>query len=141
MIQIAGGIVCNPALGIVVVNQNNDSWSFPKGHLEIGETPLDAAIREIEEEASIPKEKLRLIRPLLTYERSQIKLALEQPTEMRHITLYLFQTDCIDLSPRDVENPEARWVHIDEVSSLLTHPKDKEFYSTIKEALLHEFGD
>ena len=29
-------------------------WSFPKGHIEKGETPLDAAIREFGEETSVP---------------------------------------------------------------------------------------
>lgn len=33
-------------------------WDFPKGRVEKGETPLEAAIRETTEEASIPAENL-----------------------------------------------------------------------------------
>jgi ADP-ribose pyrophosphatase YjhB (NUDIX family) len=135
MVQIAGGVVWNPKLGIVVVNQNNDSWSLPKGHLEEGETHLEAAIREINEESGIPMEELRLICPLGTYERSQIKRDPDQLTEMRTISLFLFKTDYIKLSPKDPENPEARWVAIDMVTSILTHPKDKVFFSSVIEKI------
>jgi hypothetical protein len=40
------------------------------------------------------------------------------------------------LSPEDPENPEAKWVDPQEVSALLTHPKDKEFYENIKPRVL-----
>jgi ADP-ribose pyrophosphatase YjhB (NUDIX family) len=132
MVQIAGGVVWNPALGVVVVNQNNDSWSLPKGHVEAGETHLEAAIREIEEETGITKENLQFISSLGTYERSQIKRDEDQPTEMRTITMFLFTTNKETLRPIDHENPEAQWVPINDVYSLLTHPKDKEFYDSIK---------
>ena len=58
MISIAGGIVINPLRGVVLVNQNNNSWSLPKGHVETGETTLEAAIREIKEETGIPSDAL-----------------------------------------------------------------------------------
>jgi hypothetical protein len=51
---------------------------------------------------------------------------------MRTITLFLFTTDEETLCPIDRENPEAQWVPINDVSSLLTHPKDKEFYDSIE---------
>ena len=58
MVKIAGGIVWNPKLGVVVVNQNHNSWSLPKGHVERGEELLPAAMREIREETGIPERKL-----------------------------------------------------------------------------------
>ena len=48
----AGGIIINELQEFVVVNQNHDSWSLPKGHVEKNETILDAAKREIYEELS-----------------------------------------------------------------------------------------
>ena len=36
------------------------------------------------------------------------------------------------LKPIDPDNPEARWVDKEKVASLLTHPKDREFFLKIK---------
>ena len=33
--------------------KNKELWNFPKGHIEEGETPFKAAIREFEEETSV----------------------------------------------------------------------------------------
>lgn len=128
MIHIAGGIIYNPNLGVVIVNQNNNSWSLPKGHVERGEEPKDAAIREIWEETGIPMEKLNFLAPLGFYERMRIKLNSDDADELRTITMYLFRTDHEKLNPHDARNPEARWVNIKDVTALLTHPKDKEFF-------------
>lgn len=132
MIQIAGGVVWNPKMGVVVVNQNHNSWSLPKGHVETGETHLDAAIREIEEETGISKEALRFIAPMGSYERTKTKRDPHDPDELRTITLFFFQTDETTLSPHDPENPEARFVDIQAVSDILTHPEDKIFFDSIK---------
>lgn len=131
MIQVAGGVVWNPALGIVVVSQPNNTWSLPKGHVEEGESHLGGAIREIKEETGIPMEKLELISKIGTYERARIKRKPEDKDEMRSITLYLFKTTAKVLKPEDPDNPEAKWVSINEVTELLTHPKDKEFFETL----------
>lgn len=56
----AGGLVVAPFDGIayvaVIARKNRSGeieWCLPKGHLERGETPIDAAIREVSEETGI----------------------------------------------------------------------------------------
>ena len=44
-VDCAGGIIINSNKEAVIVNQNHDSWSLPKGHVDEGETILEAAIR------------------------------------------------------------------------------------------------
>ena len=39
------------------------------------------------------------------------------------------------IKPIDPENPEARWVEKDQIAELLTHPKDKEFFLSIKDKI------
>lgn len=135
MVKIAGGIVWNPKLGIIVVNQNHNSWSLPKGHVEQGEKLLPAAMREIREETGIPEKKLTMVSELATYERDRIQRDKNDTPEMRKITLFLFKTDHEKLAPEDPMNPEARWVGINDVSALLTHPKDKEMFESLKEQI------
>ena len=49
----AGGIIINEYKEVVIVNQNHDSWSLPKGHVEDNETILETAKREIYEETGL----------------------------------------------------------------------------------------
>ena len=53
----AGGIVFrrSPELGtqFLLIKDSYDNWGFPKGHLEDGETPADAALRETAEETGL----------------------------------------------------------------------------------------
>jgi len=123
----AGGVVLNSGGRVLVVSQNGTSWSLPKGHIEAGEDALAAARREIYEEAGI--RDLTLIRHLGDYERFRIgRDGGEDESELKTIHMFLFETSETELSPVDVENPEARWVDGEEVAGLLTHPKDAEFF-------------
>ena len=68
----AGGVVLNKKGEVLVVNQNNDSWSLPKGKVESGEEILDTAKREIAEESGV--KNLILIKQLPSYKRFQLAL-------------------------------------------------------------------
>ena len=55
--ESAGGIVIGVNKKLILVNQNHDSWSLPKGHIDPGENALEAATREIYEESGVKKLK------------------------------------------------------------------------------------
>lgn len=124
----AGGIVIGLHGKVLVVSQNGDSWSLPKGHIDPGETPRQTATREIAEESGISK--LKFIKELGSYQRHKIGKdgKGEDLDELKNITMFLFATYQIALKPADPVHPEARWVRQEEVAELLTHPKDKEFF-------------
>ena len=44
---------------LLIKNQNGGHWSFPKGHVEEGETEEQTAVREIMEETGISRESSR----------------------------------------------------------------------------------
>ena len=128
--QSAGGIVLNSEKKILVVNQNHDSWSLPKGHIDPGETPLEAAKREIYEESGI--KKLKYIKDLGFFERYKIGLdGQDDKSELKRIHLFLFTTTEMKLSPIDPMNPEARWGSLKEVYDILTHRKDKDYMLSV----------
>jgi 8-oxo-dGTP pyrophosphatase MutT (NUDIX family) len=129
--ESAGGVVLGKGGRILVVSQHGSSWSLPKGHVEKGENRLDAAIREIREETGI--DQLEYIKSLGRYQRYRISKdgKGDDRTELKTIYMFLFRTTQERIGPIDPENPEARWVAKDRVESLLTHPKDKEFYVSI----------
>ena len=54
----AGGVVVRTVAGepeylLVEAKNNRGMWVLPKGHIERGETPEAAAVREVEEEAGV----------------------------------------------------------------------------------------
>jgi len=127
----AGGVVVNQNGKILLVNQRGTSWSLPKGHVDPGEDPLQTAIREIMEESGVLE--LQFLRTLGAYGRYKIGLNTdEDKSEWKVLIVFLFKTHQNDLKPQDPHNPEARWVKVDEVEDLLTHPKDKAFYKSIR---------
>jgi 8-oxo-dGTP pyrophosphatase MutT (NUDIX family) len=131
---IGGGVVVGPNFKIAVVNHNHTSWSLPKGHVDPGETLTQATVREIKEEAGLTQ--LTFVKELGTYQRYRTGLhTLEDTSELKTITIFLYTTTQTELRPIDPEHPEARWVDIDEVSALLTHPKDKDFFEQKKEEI------
>ena len=52
--KCAGGIVIGDGGDIAMVrSKNSQSWLFPKGHIEAGETDEETALREIQEETGL----------------------------------------------------------------------------------------
>ena len=129
--QSAGGVVVNSKGQILLVHQNNDSWSLPKGRLEAGETQLQAALREIKEETGIAD--LELVSDLGEYQRHRIGKSGkgDDPSVLRTIHLFLFSTSQAQTAPDDPSISEARWVEKEKVCDVLTHPKDRDFFSKI----------
>lgn len=126
----AGGVVLNKEGLVLVVNQNGNSWSLPKGHIDEGEEKLQAATREIYEESGI--KELNLIKDLGFYDRYKIGIdGGEDKSEIKTIYMFLFKTEEEKLEPIDPGNPEALWIEKEKVAELLTHKKDKEFFLKI----------
>lgn len=123
----AGAVVLNQNGLVLLVNQNNDSWSLPKGHVEKGESNLEAAKRETYEESGISQ--LEFIKNLGDYTRYRIALdGSDDKTELKHIFMFLFKTKQMELCPHDSDNPEARWVEKTKAVEMLTHRRDKKFF-------------
>ena len=125
-----GGVVINQQGEVLVISQHGTAWSLPKGHIDEGETEIEAAKREITEESGISQ--LKFVRKLGSYQRHRINPdGNEDQSEFKTITIFLFKTDENLLKPLDPDNPEARWIPKEKVTELLTHPKDKEYFLSI----------
>ena len=127
-VKCAGGIVINDKQEVVIVNQNHDSYSLPKGHVDSGENYLETAKREIYEETGI--KSLEYIKDLGSYSRYRIGLdGSDDKSEMKTIFIFLFHTNQVSLVPIDPNNPFALWVNHSRVHEYLTHKEDKIFYN------------
>lgn len=127
-----GGVIIGPRNQVAVVSQHGTSWSLVKGTVEPGEDDKTTALREFKEESGITN--VQFVKKLGTYERYKMaeNSSSEDTSVLKQITIYLCTTSEEELRPEDPDNPEAVWVDVDDVAGLLTHPKDKAFFNSVK---------
>lgn len=105
-------------------------WSLPKGHLEIGETAEDAAIREVHEETGISG---RVLAPLGTID---FWFMAESHKVHKTVHHFLLEAQGGELSDADIEVVEVAWVPLDEVSSRLRYADERKLLALVPDLLL-----
>ena len=123
----AGGIVFYDNSIIIVKNKRRDIglnksfWGFPKGHLEDGEKPAEAAVREVYEETGF-KVELNSDKPIA---ESRYDINLEDG--VIHKTVWFYEMKVINAFEKepDDEIEEVAIVNYDEAINLLTFSEDK----------------
>lgn len=127
LIEAAGGCVFNAQDELLVIYRRG-SWDLPKGKIDPGETPEQAAVREVEEETGIGE-------ILLGNFLGHTYHTYRDPKERRILKRtywYRMQTPQKDLTPQTEEDIEvAEWVH---PGPFLEQPK-LEIYRSIKEVI------
>jgi 8-oxo-dGTP pyrophosphatase MutT (NUDIX family) len=94
-------------------------WSLPKGHIEEGETPEQAAIREVAEETGIQSEIAR--------ELGVIDFWFMAGGNRIHKTVhhFLFKEIGGELAPQITEVDDVGWFPLSEIVELLAYPDEK----------------
>ncbi len=108
IIEAAGGAVFNREGKILMIFRRG-SWDLPKGKIDDGESPQEAAIREVREETGL--EDVSLGKHLLdTYHT----YALKGKRILKKTYWYRMQTVQTELTPQTEEDIEqAVWVELD----------------------------
>jgi 8-oxo-dGTP pyrophosphatase MutT (NUDIX family) len=116
----AGGVVARVDAGkrvYLLIRDKHDNWGFPKGHIERGERPESAALREVSEETGVHS---------LTLHRSiqAIEWMFTSRGALIHKTCHFFLMETSDARTRPQVSEgiaECRWTEVDDALRLLRY--------------------
>jgi 8-oxo-dGTP pyrophosphatase MutT (NUDIX family) len=98
----------------------NRVLALPKGHVDPGETPAEAAQREVREEAGVDADLVAELGDVrYWYQRDGRKIA-------KVVTFFLFEYRSGDIADHDKEVEEARWIPLAEAADQLTYKGERE---------------
>jgi len=103
VMDTAGIILKDPVAGVVLC-KDTEKWGIPKGKVELGESPIDAACRETIEETSI----------LVVKEGSNINGPLELKATLKNsrggkFYIYESKMKMAVLPKKSLEHEDVRW--------------------------------
>lgn len=111
------GIVVFKDNKVLLVHHNLGHWGMPKGHVELGETDEETAMREVFEETGIEANIIEGFKEKITY----------FPKEGVEKDVYFFVGIPNDdnLVPQLTEVSEAKFIDIDKALEIITHIGEK----------------
>ena len=135
----AGGVVYRPTAGgwdvLLIERKRYNDWSLPKGHLEPGETPEAAALREIEEETGITG---RIAGPLGTLRYPVTGRSGRPATKVVTHFLVAALDPTTEPAPPPGEVDTVRWVPLAEATALLRWSGDQAMIALAEQRLTTE---
>ena len=128
VIQVAAGILCDPAGRILISERRCDGpfdglWEFPGGKIGDGESALDALHRELAEELGIH----------VTGSRAFMNLHHEYPD--RTVDLEFFLVTKWRGEPRGVEGQGIRWLTLEQLDADELLPADAPVVHALQQIL------
>lgn len=103
---------------LLIKHSNSGHWSFPKGHVEAGETEVETAVREIFEETGVKAKLDTRFREVVTYSPKK---------DVIKDVIYFFGTsDSYETVKQESEVAEIMWVDISKVLKSVSYRNDKD---------------
>jgi 8-oxo-dGTP pyrophosphatase MutT (NUDIX family) len=121
----AGGVVVRGSEMVAIVPARRAAdgskvLALPKGHIDSGETPIEAARREVREETGIVAE------PLCELGEARYWYRRDGRTVPKAVSFYLFSYRSGDIADHDEEVEEVRWLELAEAQLTLSHAAERE---------------
>jgi len=121
----AGGVVyrkTGPKTEIVVLTRSGGKiFCLPKGKIEKSETPQQAALREIKEEAGLAgtiEKELGKISYWFYSDEDEVRVH-------KTVYFYLVRYESGSTADHDTDAEDARWLPIDEALKIMSYPSER----------------
>lgn len=118
----------------IVAMKPSRRWQLPKGLVDEGESPEQAALREVREEAGISAELLASIDSIEYWYVNEKRGRRVRFHKFVHFFLMSYLSG--DVSDHDHEVAEARWVSVEEAIKMLAFKSEREVVVKAKAMIL-----
>ena len=112
---------------LLIKHVNSGHWSFPKGHVEEGETEVETALREVKEETGIDIIIDPTFRETVTY--------FPRKDTQKVVVYFIAKAKNFEYVPQEEEIAQIKWVDICHATSVLTYENDKTIVNKAKMAI------
>jgi 8-oxo-dGTP pyrophosphatase MutT (NUDIX family) len=124
----AGGVVVRDEQVVVIVPTRRAAdgsrvLALPKGHVDPGETPVQAAEREVREETGV------VAAPVTELGETRYWYRRDGRTIGKSVAFFLFEYREGDIRDHDDEVEEVRWIPIEQAERELSHSAEREMVS------------
>lgn len=109
---------------VLIIKQLNGDYGFPKGHIDLGETEVECAIRETYEETGI---KVKI----LCNDRFNISYYVHGHVLKEAVYFISSLSDSDQITIQEDEIEECFWLDCDNVYEILSHDNLKELWLKI----------
>lgn len=127
MEKSCGAIIFNEGK-VLVVKQTSGFYGFPKGHVEIGETEKETAIREVKEETGLDIKIISNKRYTQSY--------IVKENVHKDVVFFIAKLENNNEKRQVEEIEEILWIDINEVENILTYDSLKELWKEVKKDFL-----
>lgn len=127
MEKSCGAIIFNEGK-VLVVKQTSGFYGFPKGHVEIGETEKETAIREVKEETGLDIKIISDKRYTQSY--------IVKENVHKDVVFFIAKLENNNEKRQVEEIEEILWIDINEVENILTYDSLKELWKEAKKDFL-----
>ena len=125
---------------LLIKHANSGHWSFPKGHVEAGETEVETATREIKEETGVTAHIDTRFREVVTYSPKK--------DVIKDVVYFFATTTDYETCNQEEEVSDIVWMDMNKVVSSVSYKNDKDlvkkaigFYKKHKEEISNDNHD
>lgn len=108
---------------VLLIQQTDNAWGFPKGHVENNEKEQETAIRETKEETNLDVEIISNKKYIINY-----KINNEIDKE---VIFFLAKKTSDKIKKQDEEIKKIKWVDLTKAFDIITYENTKNLYKEV----------
>lgn len=119
---------------LIIKHKTGDHWGFPKGHVEIGESEHETALREVNEETGL---NIELIDGFIYRMKYSPKVGT-----IKEVVYFIGESENKDVKCQESEIDDYRWLILKDAVNIVTHENSRKllreayFFILKREAIL-----